>query len=263
MAKSQPKSKPTPSADASPPLMQSQIELLSAIASTGSISQAAKRIGISYKTAWHRVAQLQNAMPQALLQKTSGGAQGGGSTLTPFARQLLDSYSASESARQHYLTAASRGAQPEVAEFLQQGVVVSSARNQFAGSVTSIVRGAVNAEVALDIGIEQTLSAMVTLESVRRMQLKKRSRVSALIKSSSVILAPIDAATTSAGNHIPGSVVTLERGAVNSEVLIDIGAHKTICATVTNASVKALGLHKGKPLQAMFQSSSVLLMRRL
>lgn len=64
-----------------------------------------------------------------------------------------------------------------------------SARNQYAGSVTRVTEGAVNATVhiATDAGFE--IIAVVTNESQEEMQLKQGSRVLALIKASAILIA--------------------------------------------------------------------------
>ncbi|WP_416413543.1 TOBE domain-containing protein [Pantoea sp. App145] len=64
-----------------------------------------------------------------------------------------------------------------------------SARNQYAGSVTRVTEGAVNATVhiATDAGFE--IIAVVTNESQEEMKLNQGSRVLALIKASAILIA--------------------------------------------------------------------------
>nr|WP_310616052.1 TOBE domain-containing protein [Pantoea cypripedii] len=64
-----------------------------------------------------------------------------------------------------------------------------SARNQYAGSVTRVTEGAVNATVhiATDAGFE--IIAVVTNESQEEMKLNQSSRVLALIKASAILIA--------------------------------------------------------------------------
>ncbi|MDX1423289.1 MAG: TOBE domain-containing protein [Kiloniellales bacterium] len=63
-----------------------------------------------------------------------------------------------------------------------------SARNILKGKVTHIKKGAVAAEVQIDIGGGNTITSTVTVESVERLGLTNGSEVSAIIKSSEVIL---------------------------------------------------------------------------
>ena len=63
-----------------------------------------------------------------------------------------------------------------------------SARNQLAGTVTSITRGEAIANVVLDVA-GQRLVASITVEAVRELGLQEGSAVTAIIKASDVIIA--------------------------------------------------------------------------
>lgn len=67
--------------------------------------------------------------------------------------------------------------------------LIFSARNQFHGKVTDVVKGAVNATVHLTTDSGLTLTSNITNESVEEMQIVVGSELIALIKASSVILA--------------------------------------------------------------------------
>jgi molybdate transport system regulatory protein len=64
-----------------------------------------------------------------------------------------------------------------------------SARNRIKGIISSILPGAVNDEITLDLGDEKTLTAIVTHESSDEMNLAVGQPAQALIKASHVILA--------------------------------------------------------------------------
>ena len=68
----------------------------------------------------------------------------------------------------------------------------TSARNQFCGEVLQLEQGAVNSDVTIDIGAGQTLSAVITNQSVESLELEVGERCCALIKSSHVLLAVSD-----------------------------------------------------------------------
>ena len=63
-----------------------------------------------------------------------------------------------------------------------------SARNQIAGTVKSITLGAVMADVTIDIGNGQTLTAAITRSSVERLGLKEGDAVVAIIKATEVMV---------------------------------------------------------------------------
>lgn len=64
-----------------------------------------------------------------------------------------------------------------------------SARNQFTGTVLSLLRGAVNTTVNITIDGVSELTSVITNEAADEMALKNGSRLIALIKASSVLLA--------------------------------------------------------------------------
>ncbi len=69
-----------------------RVALLEAIARTGSIRQAAKEMGMSYKRAWTLVQALNALGPEPMVEKEAGGRSGGGARLTPFGERTLAVY---------------------------------------------------------------------------------------------------------------------------------------------------------------------------
>jgi molybdate transport system regulatory protein len=72
-------------------------ELLDAIASTGSISAAAKQLGISYRRTWLLVDTMNRCFREAVVSSATGGMGGGGAQVTPFGKRVLASYRAMQS----------------------------------------------------------------------------------------------------------------------------------------------------------------------
>jgi molybdate transport system regulatory protein len=69
-----------------------KIGLLEAILKTGSISQAGRSLGMSYRRAWLLVDDLNRCFREPVVTTQPGGAQGGGAALTPFGRELIEKY---------------------------------------------------------------------------------------------------------------------------------------------------------------------------
>ena len=69
-------------------LSEWRVELLEAIDAHGSLSRAAEALDIPYRTAWERVKATESEIGFRLLDSESGGLDGGGSRLTPQARDL-------------------------------------------------------------------------------------------------------------------------------------------------------------------------------
>jgi molybdate transport system regulatory protein len=71
-------------------------DLLEAIAATGSISAAARRMGMSYKRAWLLVDTMNHCFRTPLVAAAKGGQAGGGARLTPLGQQVLRRYRSME-----------------------------------------------------------------------------------------------------------------------------------------------------------------------
>lgn len=69
-----------------------KITLLEAIARTGSLSQAARVIGMSYRRAWLLIDSMNADFDTPVVSATVGGSGGGGAKLTPFGHELIRAY---------------------------------------------------------------------------------------------------------------------------------------------------------------------------
>ena len=66
--------------------------LLRAIEQAGSISAAARALGMSYRRAWLLVEEMNASFQQPLVATATGGAKGGGARITALARTMLTRY---------------------------------------------------------------------------------------------------------------------------------------------------------------------------
>ena len=71
-------------------------DVLQAIAETGSISEAGRRLGMSYQRVWSLVRAMNGDFIEPLVQTQRGGSAGGGSALTPTGTRVLTIYRAIE-----------------------------------------------------------------------------------------------------------------------------------------------------------------------
>jgi molybdate transport system regulatory protein len=74
-----------------------KIELLDAIRSTGSISAAARRLGMSYRRAWLLVEEVNETLHEPAVAAATGGRKGGGAVLTPVGEKVIELYRSIES----------------------------------------------------------------------------------------------------------------------------------------------------------------------
>ena len=67
-------------------------KLLESIRDTGSISAAAREMGMDYKRAWTLLNSMNEAFTEPVVSAAPGGARGGGATLTEFGAEVLERY---------------------------------------------------------------------------------------------------------------------------------------------------------------------------
>lgn len=67
-------------------------DLLEAIERTGSISQAAKSMNMSYRRAWQLVDTMNQCFETALVETQTGGTHGGGAAVTVLGQKVLKHY---------------------------------------------------------------------------------------------------------------------------------------------------------------------------
>ncbi len=135
-----------------------------------------------------------------------------------------------------------------------------SARNVFKGKISALTDGAVNAEVELALAGGEKIVAIVTQSSVKSLGLAVGKEAIAYVKASWVILlsGPADV-RFSARNQLEGTIKSVARGAINSEVLLELPGGAIVYSVVTNESVDQMGLAAGGKAIALIKASHVIL----
>jgi molybdate transport system regulatory protein len=80
-----------------PAMGPGKARLVALIAESGSISAAARKMGMSYRRAWQLVEALNKSFNEPVVRTAVGGKRGGGAVVTDFGKRLVDSYHAMES----------------------------------------------------------------------------------------------------------------------------------------------------------------------
>lgn len=248
--------------DAQNQLSDKRITLLEKIGECGSITQAAKGVGLSYKGAWDAVDVMNSMFGEPLVATMTGGKGGGGTQLTVTGISIVDAYRALQREHQRFMEAASAGIEDfnNVYQMIRKLSVKTSARNQFFGKVSAIKLGPVNVEVELTLTGGDKIHSVITHDGLDNLGLKIGSEAWALVKSSWIILTIPDAASkVSARNQLIGKVSRITHGNVNAEVLLQLDGGNTVCVVITNDSVASLELAEGVEVCAVFKASSVIM----
>ncbi|CAG2127453.1 TOBE domain-containing protein [Cupriavidus plantarum] len=262
-----------------------RIALLAAIGEHGSITAAARAVGLSYKAAWDAIDAMNNSAGEALVARAAGGKGGGGTQLTERAQQLIRTYRTLEAEHRRFVAwlgtqanAATAGGGASTSSdiasnlssdlpsdlatdlgLMRRFTVRTSARNKLFGRVEAVRRGAVNDEVTLRLPGGQRIVATITRESTETLELAPGVEAFALIKASSVLIGAEDVGgQLSASNQLPGHVARVVDGAVNAEIVLQLDGGGTIAAIVPHTAIADLSLVEGTRAIAIFKASSVI-----
>ena len=237
-----------------------RIKVLEAVAEHGSISQAAKATGFSYKGAWDAVQAINNLLPSPAFVLKTGGRSGGGAELTAEGLKLIEAFHSLEERLTRISSVIALEGLEGVDDFLLWSVGFRiSARNVFQAEVVKVEAGPVDVEVALRLSDSIPLHAIVTNDALEELDLKPGRRALALVKSSFVELTRVDAPRLYERNRLIGRVTRRIDAPPRSEFLLDIGGGKSLTAVVSHARAEALGLREGDEAAAQFAPENVIL----
>ena len=238
------------------------IGLLRAIDQSGSINQAAKQVGLSYKGAWQMIERANNLAPKVLITTTTGGSKGGGTQLTAAGLSLLKLFTRLELQHRQFLQQLNQDLadDPDMLMLLKRLVIKTSATNQLFGTITSIQTGAVNAEVSVELKGGEQIVASLAVTELKRLKLRIGNDVVLLINGPEIIIITDPGnSTLSARNSLRGTVIRVQYDGVDAEVVIQLPCGDSLVAMISQISALALGLIPGISASAIFKSNAVLL----
>ncbi len=237
-----------------------RIALVEAVGELGSITAAAKQLGLSYKGAWDAIQALNNLFDAPLIATSSGGKAGGAAVVTLRGHAVIRAFREVE----REIGAALARLEAGLVSAPDQGLgdlfwslgLRTSARNALRGVVTRIAPGAVTVEVALALGDGVEIVSVITRRSCDELGLAIGKPAIALIKSSFVSLGR---EASSGHNALAGVVVDREDGETTSEIHLTLAAGKTLVATAPRSGIDELGLVVGASVVAVIAPANVIL----
>ncbi|ASM36265.1 TOBE domain-containing protein [Campylobacter sputorum] len=242
-------------------VLQKRINLLKEIDKTGSILQAAKNIPMSYKAAWDTIDLMNNLSEKPLIERKSGGKNGGGSFLSEYGKTLIKTYENIVDIQKRFLKQISKNVDFDSGKIinLERLTMQISARNVFGGKVESIKNGNINSDVLVCLNGGAKISSTITTTSAQNLGLEVKKDVKVIIKSSSVMIANSEDIAISARNIIKGEIVNVIKDEISSETQLDIGGGQILTAIITQNSAQKLELKEGKVVYGVIKSSEVMI----
>lgn len=167
-----------------------RLDILRRVGEAGSISEAARVAGVSYKAAWQAIETLSNLAGEALVEKVVGGAGGGGARLTSAGERLLVASDRLHAARKSVLQKLDKetGTQTDTPNLSALGLRTSM-RNVFPCKVGRLKKLGASLRVELMLGDGTTLFSRITSESAELLGLVAGLPVLLLCKATAVTVA--------------------------------------------------------------------------
>jgi len=235
-----------------------RIAVLQAIEELGSISAAAKKVGLSYKGAWDAVQALNNLFDAPLVKAAPGGRSGGAAEVTERGRAMIAAFLRVQDEIDAAMARLADNFASEGFSFWSLGMR-TSARNALRGRIADVKRGAVNGEVKLRVGDGVEIISILAEQSIDELALEDGKSAIALIESSFVLLAKGDDFRTSARNRLSGTVVSRRDGVVSSEIVVGIAEGKSLVSMIPLQSARDLEIQEGDAISALIKAPHVIL----
>lgn len=233
-----------------------RLDILRRIGVQGSISEAARGSGVSYKAAWQAIDALSNLAGTPLLERTVGGTGGGGARLTAAGQQLLVAADLLNKARAQVLSDLAKTQSQGVAGPSRLGALGlrTSMRNQLPCRVQALIKTGPTLQVAMQLPDGTSLYSRITKESAELLGLQAGSEVLALCKATAVKVSK----TAVPGKELTtlsGRVTRASRSAVGGEVVIELACGLQVVGFAGPAS----GLRVGSQAVAHIEASAVVI----
>ncbi|CAQ85035.1 transcriptional regulator mode [Photorhabdus asymbiotica] len=239
-----------------------RILLLKQIKITGSISQGAKLAGISYKSAWDAINEMNQLADEILVDRATGGKGGGGANLTIYGERLLQLYDLLAQIQQKAFDVLKDDKLPldSLLAAISRFSLQTSARNQFFGTITDRNHNQVQQHIRILLADGQTsLNAALTEQSANHLSLVKGKEVLVLIKAPWVKLTKEQFPVSHFDNALTGQISQIETGEESTEVIVVLDGGETLCSTLSNQEADNLKLHPKDKITALFNADQIII----
>lgn len=238
------------------------IGLLAAIDQSGSINQAAKIMGLSYKGAWQMIERANLSVPRALVMTATGGNRGGGTSLSPAGKIVVALFKQLELRHHAFIQQLNADLieTPEILFLLQHSLIQSSATNQLSGTIDRIIVGAVHAEVVVRLQDGAKILANISLSSMSELGLKFGARAILLIHSADIVLVTeMDPKQFSVRNYLSGKIIRMQQDEIEAQISVILPSGELLSVSITQQSALNLSLTLGLTVGLVFKINAPIL----
>lgn len=230
------------------------LQLLGHVHRLGSITAAAKAVGVTYKTAWDRLRNLQTRLGQAVIIAAKGGRGGGRTLLSEKGHALLRYYEQLRKQQDHAVEPDMALDAVGTAPARPLPLRKTSARNHLLGTVSAIGRGGIRDVVTVQLHDTLQMNVNITHASTLALGLKKGVSVYLLIKAPSIRFAREQQAQP---NVFCGLISGIRKVQDQQELEVRIGPDVHLVTVAGQHSAEPL--HKGAQVWVHIDPDTVIL----
>ena len=236
-----------------------RIELLKRIDTTGSMNAAAKEMKMSYKAAWERVNSMNELADKPLIERQTGGKGGGGTKLTAYARELIETYEKLNALHRQFIDRFSQAADsPEhLAKILNRLFLSTSARNQLLCKITRISYDNIYAKITMQLNDTQQLTSTITATSMNNLNLNVGDDIYAIIKSSDVKISQEKPQNLVKCNSVETIVTKIQSNETHSELTMQVDKKKELVTLLSHEEVEGIAI--GDSIYALIDYNKIII----
>ena len=243
--------------DATNFLTLKRVELLENIRDYGSITKAAKASGVTYKTAWDWIDKMNALSAKSLVQKLSGGKDGGGTVVTAYASELIRIYHEVNALHQKHLDSLQSSL-----DFIEDDIAKKTfSFSRLNAHVKEIHKHENRTELLMSLEGGYLITAYCSANFIKVNDIKAESMVSLLIESDTVLVSKEIKEKISSRNSLETEVIEIDFQGDDVLLRLGLGQKQTLTSRITRQSFKNLEIKIGDTLVAMFKAYSVTLLR--
>lgn len=231
-----------------------RFDILRRVNDVGSISEAARCAGVSYKAAWQAIETLSQLAGGPLVEKTTGGSHGGGTRLTPKGEEVLQLVDELTRARLEVLARFRMKETPALAN-IGISSLSTSMRNLMPVTIRKIKIGAALVRLTLTLNDGQELRCSITMESAQLLGLREGIVVMALCKATAVEILSENDLPRDLLNTVVGTVIRSTRERKGGECTIQLPTGQRIIGFVRGEH----GLHIGSRAVACIPPEAIVI----
>ncbi len=217
-----------------------RIEILRQVGLVGSISEAARVTGVSYKAAWQAIETLGNLAGKPMVEKAVGGSGGGGAQLTQEGQKVLEGAELLSRAKTAVFAELEKGFSNFSALGFSSLNLRTSMRNHLPCQIQQMKKNGAFTRVVMELGEGQLLASKITEESAQLLGLVVNMDVLALCKATGVSITSTKSKKQGV-NVLKGKVTRISNGKQSGEVSIRLNSGFQLVGFSTQLSSHKVG----------------------